>query len=236
MNKSVNFKRLIMFKYIVIIMIILNVFTEISFLQAAENPSEFEFSEAEKTDIKKLIDKSKSESAESMNHIINEAFKGNPVAMYFSGYCNMWGHGTTINKQSGKMFYKMAASLGYAPALYEIFSQYCTESDPLLAMVYLNLTIGLGHKEYSNLYEELSEQIKDLGGKFVIQEIEMIALNKLIQIQETRIQQDNLKDTFMPGLKLMGTHSLTFEDAKYNAEYWRPFFDSEEEWKFFFEK
>lgn len=128
----------------------------------------------------------------------------------------------------------MAASLGYAPALYEIFKYYIHEKkDPLLGLVYLNLTIGYGHREYRERYYKQTELLDKLAGPAVIHEIERIALSKTIKISKCITEIEKTKNVIEPGLSFIDNR-LTISDSVYTEVYWKPFFNTEELWRIFF--
>ena len=197
---------------------------------------EFPLTKSEKADITKFLKQSNASGNFDLNVILKSAYEGNPIAMYILGQCSLGGSGgTTINKDAANLHFKMAASLGYPPALYEIFQLYATEKqDPLLALVYLNLVISQGHKEYRELYYQQTESLAKLAGPKVVQEIERIALEKIIKVSKILQDIDKRKNEYNPAISLMSDNLLS-NDITYSSEhYWKPFFESEQKWKSFF--
>lgn len=196
---------------------------------------EFQFSDSEKREVEKLFDKIKGAGVFDLSKILNEAFDGDPVAMYIAGQCSLSGTCTSINRKVANTFFKMSASLGYAPALFEVFSMYTDDEhqDPLVSFVYLNLTISFGHKEYRDLYYQQTGLLSKMYGVRVVNEIERLALVKIVKINEMQKEIGRLKGTYKPAQKLMN-ENIVSEDRVYNDEYWKPFFGSVEAWKEFF--
>ena len=129
----------------------------------------------------------------------------------------------------------MASSLGYAPALIELSAHYASEKgDLLLSLVYLNLVISYGHNEYRDYYYNRTKLLAKWVGIKVIKEIENIALKKTVKISQMQEKMNYLKNTFKPAIKLIGM-GVTFDDSFLTKEHWKPFFDSEDSWKQFFE-
>lgn len=198
-----------------------------------KSAEEFQFSKAEKKEIQTFLKKIKTSDTFELGQVIDAALKGNPVAMYIAGQTSLSGIGTSINREAANLQFEMAASLGYAPALHEVFSMYVNEGDPLLAMVYLNLTISSGHKEYCDLYYQLTEQLSKMVGKSVVREIEKIALEKTITIANTKKDIGNRQNTYKPALTLIG-QNLVSEDYIYTRDYWKKFFESQDSWRKFY--
>lgn len=194
----------------------------------------FQLCEAEKSEIEKFLSEVKASGEDSLMSMMNEALAGNPVAMYLVGQCSLSGIGTPINRKNADLYFKMAASLGYAPAIFELSQMHASDNrDPLLSLVYLNLTIYFGHCEYRELYYQQTELLSKVAGKLVVQEIEKIALDKTIKIFEMQEEIKKLKDTYHPALKIM-RHGAGFLDFAYTREYWEPFFQSKESLEEFF--
>lgn len=194
---------------------------------------EFQFSDAEKKEIQAFLKKIKKSDILELDKVLEAALDGDPVAMYTAGQTSLSGTGTSINREVANLQFKMAASLGYAPALHEIFSMYVIEGDPLLALIYLNLTISSGHKEYRDLYYQQTEQLSKLVGKFVVQEIERIALEKIIAIANAQRDIESRKNTYKPALTLVG-RNLVSGDLIYTKDYWKKFFKSQDSWEKFY--
>jgi TPR repeat protein len=190
-------------------------------------PKEFDLSDSEKKDIEVLLEKAKTDS--SSLFICNAAHDGNPVAMYIVGKQSELGiGGMSVNRSVANLYFSMAASLGYAPAMFEIFNMYTNENqDPLLALVYLNLTISFGHKECRDFYYHQIEQTSKIAGKSIVQEIEMIALRKTIKISEFQCEMEKLKGTYNPAIKFIGGNIVS-DDHVYTEKYWEKFFNSPE--------
>ena len=199
-----------------------------------ENPAEeFQFSEAEKKEVQAFLKKIKTSDTFELDKVIDAAYDGDPVAMYIAGQTSLSGTGTSINREAANLHFKMAASLGYAPALHEVFSMYVTEGDPLLALVYLNLTISSGHKEYRDLYYQQTEQLSKIAGKSVVKEIEKIALGKTVAIGNAQKDIESRKNTYKPALTLVGQNLVSY-DLIYTKDYWKRFFESQDSWEKFY--
>jgi hypothetical protein len=194
--------------------------------------SEFELTELEKTEIDKLLYSIKTSGTFELNKVLDAAYDGNPVAMYIAGQCCLLGLGTVINRDSANIYFKMSASLGYAPALFEIFQIY-KSSHPFLALVYLNLAVSYGHREYKDCYLLHTELLSKIASTSVVREMEMIALKKSLKISEKIAEVEKLKGTVKPGIKAMT--GICSDDFIYEKdEYWKKFFDSQEAWERFF--
>jgi len=197
-------------------------------------PKEFQLSKVEKRDIEKCLKKVKTKGVFDLNKALEEASNGNPIAMYIVGQSCLIGAGISINRNAANLYLKMAASLGYAPALYQIFQIYALEKqDPLLAFVYLNLTISYGHGEYIDFYYQETEWLSKLTEPAIVKEIERIALEKDAKILKLRTEIKKHKNTFKPATMLVG-QNLTMGDVIYSEKYWKKFFKSEEKWNRFF--
>lgn len=225
-------------KHTLLLFLLYTLFIQLSALQIPPLPElsqiEFELSTTEKREIENLI-KRLDETEDSFPlALTNAANNGDRVAMYFAGQSSLLGIGTTINKQVATLYFKSASSLGYAPALFEIFQMYLHEKqDPLLALVYLNLTISHGHREYYDLYQKHVDWLEKFGQPLVIKEIERIAFIKSIEMEQTKSELKNKKGTYLPGLALQ-TRNITHLDSMYSDEYWKEFFSSAEAWSAFF--
>jgi hypothetical protein len=107
------------------------------------------------------------------------------------------------------------------------------KQDPLLALVYLNLTISFGHKEYRDLYYQQTELLSKVAGKKLVQEIEKIALEKTIKISKMQNEIKNHKNTYKPALALI-SNNVTSDDRAYGERYWKQFFEFQGSWEQFF--
>lgn len=196
----------------------------------------FQLSDSEKKGIEEFLQSIKTSDTFELSKVLDAALDGNEIAMYIAGQCSLSGTGTSINRKVANQQFKMAASLGYPPALFEVSQIYANENrDPLLALVYLNLTISSGHKEYRNLYFQQTDLLAKVAGKSVVDQIEKIALQKIIKISEIQKKSQQNKNTYKPATKLLGKE-ITSEDCIYNEKYWKPFFVSEEAYNQFFGK
>lgn len=197
-------------------------------------PLDFELTDAEKADIEKFIESSKTSGEFTMMTVLNAAYEGNPIAMYMAGQSHISGVGATINQEAANLYYKNAASLGYSPALYEISRMYINDhQDLMLYFVYLNLTISFGHREYRDFYYSQIKLLSKITGPKVIQEIERIALEKSTQILQLQEEIKNNEGTYLPGIELIGNNIVSM-DTFYDKEYWKQFFQSDEKWKKFY--
>lgn len=196
----------------------------------------FQLSDSEKKGVEEFLQSIKTSGTFEFNKVLNAALDGNEIAMYITGQCSLMGTGTSINRKAANQQFKMAASLGYPPALFEIFQMYANENqDPLLALVYLNLTISSGHKEYRNFYFKQTDLLSKIAGKSVVDEIEKISLQKTIQLSEIQKEFQQRKNTYKPAIKLL-SKNITSEDRFYDEKYWKQFFVSEEAYNQFFGK
>lgn len=229
-----------MFKFITIGMAVCTIVFGFSNVYSSETSTnndaiaEFELSDSEKRDVEEFLSSIKTSDSFELGKILDASHEGNAIAMYIAGQCSLSGTGTSINRNVANQQFKMAASLGYPPALFEVTQMYANENqDPLLALVYLNLTISFGHKEYRDLYYQQTEMLSKVAGKKVVQEIEKIALEKTIKISKTQKEIKNHKNTYKPSLALIG-NNVTSDDRVYSEKYWKQFFDSQESWERFF--
>ena len=195
---------------------------------------EFQLTKGEKRDLEKYISKVKTKNDFNLIHILKDAYDGDPIAMYVAGQCCLLGTGTSINQEVANLYFTMAASLGYAPALYEVAQIYCIEKqDPLLSLVYVNLTISNGHREYRDLYYKQTEIISKLYGPKIVKEIERLALEKSIKIDKFRDEIKKNENTSHPGIKLR-TDNIVSYDFLITEKHWKELFPSEEIWTTFF--
>jgi len=134
--------------------------------------------------VEEFLNSIRSSDSFELGKVLDAAHDGNAIAMYIVGQCSLSGTGTSINRNVASQQFRMAASLGYPPALFEVSQMYANENqDPLLALVYLNLTISFGHKEYRDFYYQQTELLSKVAGKRLVQEIEKIALEKNLTVK-----------------------------------------------------
>lgn len=189
---------------------------------------EFELSTSEKEDIENFLNTVKTSELPGLDGIMKASLAGNPIAMWTLGQCYLGGLiGASLNHEAAYLQFRWAASLGYAPALFEIFRMYAHEKqDPYMAFVYLNLTISSGHPEYREFYYQQRDKFSKLYGGKIFIEIERIALEKIIKISEIRDKISGLDGTSIPSRVLLG-NDITSSDFIYNDEYWEQFFEKE---------
>lgn len=229
-----------MFKFITIGMTLCAITFGFSNVYPSETSSkndviaEFELSDSEKRDVEEFLNSIRSSDSFELGKVLDAAHDGNAIAMYIVGQCSLSGTGTSINRNVASQQFNMAASLGSPPALFEVSQMYANENqDPLLALVYLNLTISFGHKEYRDLYYQQTELLSKVAGKKLVQEIEKIALEKTIKISKMQNEIKNHKNTYKPALALI-SNNITSDDRAYGERYWKQFFESQGSWEQFF--
>ena len=149
--------------------------------------------------------------AKSSDDLVNDCFAGDPSAIYMVGMSFLYGKlGNTINVKAADKFFSRSASKGFAPALDKIRAKYMEEDNPFLCIVYLNLTISLGHSEFIVKYHEIRENYNNKYGNKIFEEIERIAYEKKKIIDKNT--SENL-DYCKMGV-------ITFEDLIFDKEYW----------------
>lgn len=226
-----------MFKYIGIGTVILGLLTGNISSYARENIKsieQFEFTEIEKAEFNDFLQKVGNKKGDHGLLIIEEAMKGNPIAMYVVGKQLERGINLPINREGALAYYRDAASLGYAPALIELAIDYADKGD-LLALVYLNLTISYNHPEIREVYyESINRLSKELNEPLVAKEIEQIAMNKSGKIYGFKQKVlERTKGNTVPAI-CIGGDGITHGDFTYNETYWKKFFSSEKAWREFF--
>ena len=147
--------------------------------------NEFIFSAQELSEISKWKHK-------SMDDMALDAMTGDSAALYMLGLCMLTGNGGwTIDTENANMLLTRSASLGFAPAVNQMRFIYDEAQNHALGMVYLNLTISLGHQELRAAYTHLHKQLVDDGGLKIAQEIEKIAAHKASCIAKNKEKMQN---------------------------------------------
>lgn len=179
---------------------------------------EFKFSNEEI----KATDKWKKSSFDAL---IEDAHKGDAAALYMVGLCLLDGHGMAINTGNAHDYFSASAALGFSPAIGHVRAKYMNyPSNPFLALVYTNLMISFGHKEYSQNYQEQKDLLVKTGGEKVVQEIERIALEKKAEITNIRLSLELSKDKREAALRIYDANGITSDDTRYGMEYWNNLF------------
>lgn len=113
-----------------------------------------------------------------------------------------------------------AASLGFAPALYQMWRMFVDGVEPMptfLALVYLNLAAS-EHPELNSLYSGLRSAALNKRGSRIVQEIERIARYKKNLIAQNKSLLENTKNNEHIELRI-----ITDEDKLCGYEYWDTF-------------
>lgn len=226
-----------MFKYIGIGTVILGLLTGNISSYAQENIKpiqEFELTDIEKSEFTDFLREVGNRKGDHGLITIQEAAKGNPIAMYIVGKQLERGVNFPINREGALGYYKDAASLGYAPALFELAIDYASKGD-LLSLVYLNLTISYSHPELREAYyERINRLSKEFHEPLVAKELERIAMDKSAKIYVFQKKVFELtKGNTVPAI-FIGGEGITWEDFTYDETYWKKFFSSEKAWREFF--
>lgn len=230
-----------MFKLIAIGMTVFAMALGSSTVHSSESPKSdlsdgFQLSNTEKKGLEEFLQSVQTSDTFELSKVLDAALDGDEIAMYIAGQCSLSGTGTSINRKAANQQFKMAASLGYPPALFEVSQMYANENlDPFLALVYLNLTISAGHKEYRNFYFQQTDLLSKISGKSVVDEIEKISIQKIIKLAAIKNELKNRKNTYKSGIELV-SKNITSEDHLYNEKYWKQFFVSEDAYNQFFGK
>lgn len=159
----------------------------------------------------------------SMDDMGADAMSGDPAALYMLGLCMLTGNGGwTIDTETANMLFARSASLGFAPAVNQLRLMYQEAQNPFLLMVYVNLTISLGHQELRHGYNQLRKQIVDDGGLKIVQEIEKIAAHKASYIASNK---EKMRKTSNPAKTMMlEVNNLEEEDVLFDAQFWQNIF------------
>lgn len=193
--------------------------------KVASNSVEFIYTEQEQRDMTKW---------KTMDALMIDASTGDRAALYKMGLRFLLGTDLPINVKEANRYFAKSASLGYAPALYEISQTYVNdEPNPFLAFVYLNLTISCGHEEFIRTYHSAREDILSAGkkGQRICDEIERIALQKKIAIIKNQEFVENKQNHKKASWFLSWSFSskITDEDYQYDADYWLDVYNGDNE-------
>jgi hypothetical protein len=193
-----------------------------------QSPVEFKYT---KEEIKSLENR-----WNTFEEMMASAFKGDCDAMFAVGLsCLYGGKGLPINTTYADMFFAKAASLGHVPSLEKIrgmYNEQISEEDfakGLLQQVYVNLIIAMGHTEYTMEYHKLrTKLIETLGekGRLVMKEVERIAHEKMIMINQNLIELEKDKGSEDFFTKL---NDITMLDRVYDNEHWASIMDGNSE-------
>jgi hypothetical protein len=160
----------------------------------------------------------------SMDDMGSDAISGDPAALYMLGLCMLTGNGGwTIDTETANILFARSASLGFAPAINQMRLMYQEAQNPFLTMVYVNLTISLGHQELRPGYDQLRKQlVDDAGGLKIIREIEKIAAHKASHIINNKRKVHTSSN---PGTTiLMEVNNLEDEDVLFDSQFWQNIF------------
>ncbi len=156
----------------------------------------------------------------TLDDLTKDALNCDRAALYNLGMCYLTGiRGFVIDVENANSFFAQSASLGFAPALDKLKSMYIEDkSDPLLALVYLNLAASFNHPELVTPYHKIRAKVSTAAGNEIVKEIEKIATEKRKTIEQN-ISDHKSKKIKTP-LDLI-TRDITDLDCIYSDAYWQ---------------
>ncbi len=156
------------------------------------------------------------------NDITIDAMEGDKAALYMIGMSLLTGaSGLTIDVHGADLFLEKSASLGFPPAIKQMINKYLEDENPFLMMVYINLLVSFGHREFVVNYHELRSNLIEKFGVGVSKEIENVASLKKEQILKNILDLAKSKEKMKFVLSMEYDDNLiTFNDSIYNGEYW----------------
>lgn len=159
-------------------------------------------------------------SLKSIDDLVIDAFQGNAAALFTIGYFYLTGRaGLTIDSESANQYFAKSASLGFVPALDQLRAMHMLDlNNPFLMLVYVNLIVSLGHREYFERYNKLRDQLVKDGGLQAANEIEKIAAHKKTYISEFSKKVAADPKSFLKLLFAEGT--ISDEDVLFDNEFW----------------
>ena len=134
--------------------------------------------------------------------------KKDPVALYVQGMQSVTGSdGWPIDIELANEWLSMSASFGFAPALDQLMRMHdYDKKDPVLGLVYQNLTVSNGHLELVMFYDKSRAIFIEKLGLSAMNEIEKLAVHKMSLIYKNK---KNGKFT-----------NITDEDVLFDLEHW----------------
>lgn len=164
----------------------------------------------------------------SMGDLINDSANGDRAALYNLGMYYLLGEDVPINVNNANIFFARSASFGFAPALDKLATMYLKDaSTVMLGLVYKNLVIAFGHKEFLKKYHELRDKnVQDTGGESLMNAVEEIAAQKMSAILKNQINLEKAvnKKEFCIRMK-----NITEGDDEYDKSYWLKLFMADKE-------
>lgn len=158
----------------------------------------------------------------SGDEIAKGVSKQDPAALWIQGQFLLIGAGGwTIDTKTANYFFSKSASLGFAPALKELFVMYNSDyRNPFLGLVYLNLTISSGHIEFVKAYDALRATLVESNGLLLADEIEKVAIHKKNLIFKNK----ELINKNHNGYERCHT-SIADEDVLFDMNHWQGILD-----------
>ncbi len=162
------------------------------------------------------------------DELFTDALDGDAAALYMMGLCYLCGQmDLPINIENANEFFSAAASLGFPPAIEQLYKQHLEENNIFLFIVYLNLTASSGHSEFIMTYHKIRDTLLEKftqNGHALAKRTELIAAGKKIKISETiknlkKIKKSEDRQKFVLDL-ILSNKGITQEDKNLGMDYW----------------
>jgi len=151
-------------------------------------------------------------SKKSNDEINEAASKHDPVALYLIG---MWSLQDPIDEELANLAFFESASLGFAPAIEQLFYAY-REHNPWLALVYLKLAVASGHPELRPRCEKMHKEVLKIMGNAAVNEvIEKIALHKKEIIERNKTNKGAGIDVLQEV-----ENNVAYDDVLFDEAFW----------------
>ena len=157
----------------------------------------------------------------SMEELTSDAFNGDRGALYMLGIGYLCGTNGAIDVEKANQFFSMSASLGFGPSLNQLRAISIENQNPWLGLVYANLVVSSGHKEFVVGYHLLRDKLlktKKYRRK-IAQIIEEISATKkkLIQKNQRGLKKAADKRQFFLG----EMKNITMDDSCFDNDFWK---------------
>lgn len=177
-------------------------------------PEEWEiiFTEEENKAINQWKDK-------TLENWTDDSIAGNPAGLWLVGVAYLMAvRGFPLDIDRADLFFSLSGSLGFAPSLHQLATTIAANDNPLLAFVYFNLVISMGHPEKVSIYHKYRDGFISKGGIKVANEIEKIARYKRTIIDEWKNQYESNPKDFT---KFMNSAlKITDLDFLFDVQFW----------------
>lgn len=164
------------------------------------------------------MDKWKNKSADDL---WDDAMQCERGALHLFGMGFLMGSmGLSVDVDKADLLFAKSASFGFAPSIKQLVHRHFEKENVALAMVYCNLLISCGHKEYVPFYFDTRQKMLNMG-EGVCREIERLASEKYGLILENveNVKKEQNKKEFFIRMYIDGT-DITSQDVLFDDHYW----------------